>query len=181
MFKTTRAKVIGLSLVGVMALGGAIYATTSLTVGGASASPAIAQATQTATDSQLRSTILDMLRDRMGLTGPDAEKFADQMISRMQNAGAGFDLQAMVDRCARFGDANNANANGRGMMNGSGSVNGRGMMNGSGWANGVTTPSTGASNPGGATPGRPDPQDSSSGFPRGGMMGSGMMGGAGLR
>jgi hypothetical protein len=169
MFKTTRAKVIGLSLVGVMALGGAIYATTALAVGGASASPAIAQATQTAADSQLRSTVLDMLRDRMGLTGPDAERFADQMISRMQNAGAGFDLQAMVDRCARFGDANNANANGRGMMYGRGR------------ANGATTPSAGPSNPSGATPGRPDPQDSGSGFTRGGMKGGGMMRAAGLR
>jgi hypothetical protein len=87
----------------------------------------------------------------------------------MQNAGAGFDLQAMVDRCARFGDANNANANGRGMMYGRGR------------ANGATTPSAGPSNPSGATPGRPDPQDSGSGFTRGGMKGGGMMRAAGLR
>ncbi len=113
MLRMTKITVIGLALVGVVALGGAIYATTALAVGGASASPATAQATQTTTDSQLRATILDMLRDRMGLTGPEAEQFADQMITRMQNAASSSDLQDMVDRCTRF---TNANTEGWGMM-----------------------------------------------------------------
>ena len=155
MLKTTKIKVIGLALVGVVALSGAVYATTSLAVGGASASPATAQATQTTTDSQLRATILDMLQDRMGLTGPEAEQFADQMIARMQSAGPSFDLEAMVDRCTQL---TNANTGGWGMMGGSGpgdysgwgmmDDDDWGMMDGSGPANGAPAPSsTTPSNP----------------------------------
>jgi hypothetical protein len=175
MFKTTKTKIIGLVLDGVVALGGAVYATTALAVHGASASAATApapqaataQVTQTATDSQLRSTILDMLKDHMGLTGSQAETFADQMITRMQNAGVGSNLQAMVNWCTQFIGAD---------TNGTGSVNG-----GLGMMYGTTTPSAGASNPSGAAPSSPGPQDSSSGLVPGGMMGGRMMGALGLR
>ncbi len=122
MLRHTKVKVIGLVLVGVVALGGAVYAATALAPGGASAAPAPAQAAQTVTDSQLRASILDMLKDRMGLNGPDAERFADQMIARMQNANPDFDLQTMVNSCTRF---NNADTNGTDSANG-----GWGMMYG---------------------------------------------------
>ncbi len=95
---------------------------------------------QTAADPQLRASILDMLKDRMGLTGANAEKFADQMIARMQNADPNFDFQAMIDWCNQFngdradGPSGPANGrvpgNGRGMMGGSGSSYGGGMMGG---------------------------------------------------
>ena len=179
MFKTAKRKIISLVLVGVVALGGAVYAATALTVGRASASTAATQATTAATGSQLRSTILDMLRDRMGLTGPEAEKFADQMLARMQNVDTGVDLQDMVDWCTRFSNADNANTSGRGMMNGTGPANGgRGMMNG------TTAPGPAPSDPNDATPSAPGSQDSGSGLTPGGMMGTsgrGMMGTSGLR
>lgn len=169
MFKTTKAKIIGLVLVGVVALGGAVYATTALAVNGASASTPTAQAAQTAAaGSQLRSAVLGMLKNRMGLTGPDAENLADQMIARMQNIDPNFDLQAMVNWCNQF---TGANTNGWGMMGGNGSAySGRGMM-GAG-----TIPSAGSSNPSGASP-----QDSGSGSNPTGIMGGGMMGASGLR
>ena len=133
MLRTTRARVIGLALVGVVALSGAIYATTALAAGGATASPVTARAAQTPTDPQLRASILDMLRERMGLTGPDAERFADQMIARMQNTDPDFDLREMVDRCAGYADGDTQAYGGYGMMNGYGSyggTNGYGMMGG---------------------------------------------------
>jgi hypothetical protein len=138
MFKTLKAKIITLALVGVVALGGAVYLTTALATGGASATPAPVQTTQTATTEQLRSTILEMLNDHMGLTGTEAERLADQMAARMQSAGANIDIQAMIDRCPRFNDNSTAdsgtgdNSSGPGMMNQNGSTYGRGMMNGSG-------------------------------------------------
>jgi hypothetical protein len=142
MFKSTKTKVIGLALVGAVALGGAIYATSAMAAGGATAAPATVvttnQTAQTATDPQLRATILDMLKDRMGLTGADAEKFADQMIARMQSVNPSFDFKAMVNWCSQFIDAN-ANANGRGMMGQNGSAYGRGMM-GAGTAPNSATP-----------------------------------------
>jgi hypothetical protein len=161
MLRHTKAKVIGLVLVGVVALGGAVYAATALAPGGASAAPAPAQAAQTVTDSQLRSSILDMLKDRMGLTGPDAAQFADQMIARMQGANPGFDLQTMVNSCTRY--------------------KGWGMMHGNDPANGAPTPGTGSPDPSSATPSSPGPQNGGWGMMNGPGKGSvnggrGMMG-----
>jgi hypothetical protein len=132
MFRSTKTKIAGLALVGLVALGGAIYATTALAGSGATAFPAPAVATQTAVDPQLRASVLDMLKDRMGLTGAEAEKFADQMIARMQSINPNFDLNDMVNRCNQFNDAN---GNGRGMMGGNGPAY-RGMMGGNGSAYG---------------------------------------------
>jgi hypothetical protein len=176
MLRTTEARVIGLALVGVVALGGAVYAATALATGGASAAPAPAQAAQTVTDPQLRASILDMLKDRMGLTGPDAEQFADQMIARMQNANPDLDVQNMVNRCAQF---NNADTNAAGPTNG-----GWGMMYGDDPANGATTPSTGSPDPGSAAPSSPGPQNGGWGMMNGPRTGSanggrGMMSGSG--
>ena len=145
MFKSTKTKVIGLALVGAVAIGG-VYATTAFAAGGATAAPAVtttqtAQTAQTATDPQLRASILDMLKDRMGLTGADAEKFADQMIARMQSVNPNFDFKAMVNWCSQY---IGANANGRGMMGANGAVYGRGMMGTGTTLNGAT--------PQGATP-----------------------------
>ena len=138
MFKTFKAKIITLALVCVLALGGAVYLTTVLAAGGASAAPAQAQANQTANTGQLRANILEMLQDRMGITGTEAETLADQMVARMQNAGSNVDIQSMIDRCPRLNDNSAAgsgtgnNIYGPGMMNQNGSTYGRGMMNGSG-------------------------------------------------
>lgn len=139
MFKTFKAKIITLALVGVLALGGAVYLTTVLTAGGASAAPAPIQTPQTGTTDQLRSTVLEMVKDHMGLTSTEAEIFADQMVARMQSAGANFDIQSMIDLCPRFDDNSAAgsgtgdNTYGPGMMNGSGTSGygyGNGMMGG---------------------------------------------------
>jgi hypothetical protein len=212
MFKSTKTKIIGLTLVGAMAVSGAVYATSALAGGGATAAPAtlvttnqtapVALTTQTVTDPQLRATILEMLKDRMGLTAAGAEKFADQMIARMQSVNPNFDLKAMVNWCSKFIDAN---ANGRGMMGGNGSAYGRGMM-GTGTApNGATpqgaTPNgtnRGYCNPGSASGGASSSASSTAVRPavgpavgsssgRRGMMGGGssnapqgMMGGRGM-
>jgi hypothetical protein len=162
MFKSAKTKVIALVAVGIVALGGATYATTALATGGAAAAPATAVTAQTAVDPQLRANILEMLKDRMGLTGANAETFADQMIARMQSINPNFDLQAMVNWCNQFVGAN---TNRSGMMGANGSTYGRGMMDGS------TIPDRGSSGPSSA-----GPQSSNSGFtPRG------MMGASGLR
>lgn len=126
MFRTTKTKVITLVAVGVVALGGATYATTALAVGGATAAPATVVTAQTAADPQLRASILEMLKDRMGLTGANAETFADQMIARMQGIEPNFDLQAMVNWCNQYTGANTP----RGMTGGG--MMGGGMMGTSG-------------------------------------------------
>jgi hypothetical protein len=136
MLKTFKAKIITLALVGVVALGGAVYLTAALATGGASAAAAPVQTTQTATTEQLRATVLEMIKDHMGLTGPEAETLADQMVARMQSAGANSDIQSMIDRCPRFNDSNATgsgtgdNTYGPGMMDQNGSTYGRGMMGG---------------------------------------------------
>ncbi|MFH1264323.1 MAG: hypothetical protein ABIK89_01250 [Planctomycetota bacterium] len=124
MFKPRKTMIIGLALVGAVAMGGAIYATTALAAGGASASAA-AQAVQTPNGAQLRSTVLDMLTNRMGLTGPEAERFADEMIARMQNVDQDFDFQAMIDRCNEYVTDDDHDFD---MMDGD-----WGMMDGAGW------------------------------------------------
>ncbi len=91
----------------------------------------------------------------MGLTGANAEKFADQMIDGMQNADPDFDFQAMIDWCNQSAGTN---------------TKGWGMMGGG------TIPNAGSSNPSGTSP-----RDSGSGFTPRGMMGGGMMGTSGLR
>jgi hypothetical protein len=172
MFKSTRSKVIGLSLAAIVTLGGAVYGGTAIaggvsaasSVSAAAAQPGIAQPaalTQTtqATDAaQLRAAILDMLKDRMGITGTPAEQIADQMIARMQSAGVKGNLQNMLDWCNQYWDSNgNGGTYPRGMMGGTGGYYGCPGLNG-------TTPSGTAPNsaaPGSAAPG---------GITRGGMM-----------
>ena len=139
MFKKTRTKIVALGVAGALVLGAAVYVTAALVTGDASAAPATnaiaaAQPAGTPDQAQLRAAVLEMLKDRMGLTGSQAEAFADQMIARMQQAFPNLDLQAMIDRCNRFFDGGTAGsvAPRRGMMNG-----GSGMMN---WATPQATP-----------------------------------------
>jgi hypothetical protein len=103
MFRTTKTKIVTIALVGAVALGGAIYATTAWATGGANAAPSPASVSQTADQAQLRASALEMLKDRMGITGPEAERLADQMIAAMGNLNPGFDLQDMFDWCAGNG------------------------------------------------------------------------------
>lgn len=170
MFKATRTKVIGLSLVAFVALGGAIYATTAWAAGGASASAAPAQATPTTEAWPLGSSLLDMLEEHMGLSGVDAEDFADDMIAHMQKIDADLDLQEMVDWCTRYAAAGTYS---RGMMNGTArGYGGWGMMGGT--TPTTPTPNTGPSDQSAPSPNRPGSQDGNSdltpGVTPGGMM-----------
>jgi hypothetical protein len=169
MFKSTKTKVIALALVGVVALGGAIYTTTALAAGGATASPATSATTQTTVDQQLRASVLEMLKDRMGLTGANAEQFADQMIARMQSANPNLGLKSMINWCNQFigQDTNGATYGGRNMMGGA--TNPNAVQNG-----GYCNPSGTGPQAGGQTSG-------SSYGPRGaaGGNGYGMMGSSG--
>lgn len=150
MFRTTKAKIIGLiglSLVVIVALAGVAYTATAL-AGGASASAATTQRAslvqtagtqaQTYDEADLRAAIIDMLEDRMGLTGAQAEEWADQMIARMQSAGVADDWQGMLNWCSGYWNdragqsAPSGNTNGYaggGMMGG---YYGGGMMGGYG-------------------------------------------------
>ena len=140
MFKTFKAKIITLALVGALALGGAIYLTTVVVGGVASAAPGPFRAAQTTDTAQLRATVLEMMEDHMGLTGAEAETLADQMVARMQGRGADVDIQAMFDLCPRLNDdgalGSDSGDYGPGMMNQNvnqnGSTCGPGATNGSG-------------------------------------------------
>jgi hypothetical protein len=140
MLKTLKAKIITLALVGTLAVGGAVYLTSVVVAGVASAAPAPVQTTQTANTAQLRAAVLEMMEDHMGLTGTEAATLADQMVARMQSAGADVDIQAMIDSCPRLNDDGAAGSDssnyGPGMMNQNlnqnGSTRGRGALNGSG-------------------------------------------------
>jgi hypothetical protein len=139
MFKTKKTRVIGLALVTALILVGAVYATAAWaapnpTGTSTAATTAGTTSTATATDTaQLRATILEMLKDHMGLTGADAEKWADQMISRMQQC-QGDDFSTMIEQCEQYMDGaapgQGACGSGRGGMMGG---NGNGMMGGARW------------------------------------------------
>lgn len=126
MFRTTRTRVIGLALVGAVALSGGIYATTALAAGGPSAQTAATQVGLTGPE--WRSAMLDMLEDHMGITGGEAEEFADEMFEHMQGIADDTDIQEMVDWCTQRADDGEF---GPGMMNGYGwGYGGWGMMDG---------------------------------------------------
>jgi hypothetical protein len=138
MFKAKKTRVIGLVLVAALILVGAVYATaawaapnpTDTSAATTAAGPA---STATAADTaQLRATILEMVEDHMGLTGADAEKWADQMISRMQQCQGGTDLATMVERCEQYMDGTTAGQGACGSGRG-GMMNGNGMMGGARW------------------------------------------------
>ncbi|MCL5734222.1 MAG: hypothetical protein M1274_01305 [Actinobacteria bacterium] len=150
MFKTKRTRIIGLALVGLLALSGGIYATTAALAGGASAYTPTTAADPTNTN--WRSAMTDMMEDHMGLTEAQADAFVNQMAGYMQGAGGNFDTQKMVDQCTQ----NLTNGN-----------YGPGMMGG------ARTPGAGPSGPNVTPPG-----SGSTGFGMmGGGSGYGMMGG----
>jgi hypothetical protein len=115
MFTKTRTMIIGLALVGVVVVAGAVYGATAWAAG-PPASTATSQATQTVSEAQ-RAAILDMIKDHMGLTGAEAEILADQMIAR----------------CGGLSGNDSTGNGGWGMMDGSG-----GCLNGANGANGST-------------------------------------------
>jgi hypothetical protein len=130
MFQSTRSKMIAVAVIAVLVVAGGIYATASLITGTASAetttvppvattaTPAGGAATTTtqpvsaADQEKLRAAILDMIKDRMGWTGADAEAFADQMLQRMENVNPNFDYQSMLNWCGQFFDENGTTPNG---------------------------------------------------------------------
>jgi|WetSurMetagenome_2_1015567.scaffolds.fasta_scaffold21569_3 hypothetical protein len=121
MFKAKKTRVIGLVLVAALILVGAVYATTAWAAPNptttATAAAAGTTSTATATDTaQLRAAILEMLEDHMGLTGADAEKWADQMI----------------ERCEQYMDGTAPGQGACGAGRG-GMMNGNGMMGGARW------------------------------------------------
>jgi hypothetical protein len=123
--------------VGIATLGAVTYGTFSLATHNASAFSGIApgaagrsaaplskseQAVSAAQEQELRASILKMLDEHMGLTGPDAEKLAATMAAHMQGATQGADIAEMMKSCLQ---AENRMMNyGNGMMN-----DGTGMMN----------------------------------------------------
>ncbi len=161
MFGRSRRRIVILALVGVIVLGsGVFYAATALAGGAPAATSAwqsvaattgASQATtvttqaptgtnQGPTDAQLRATILDMIKDHMGLTGAQAERLADQMLQRMKSVGGTANLQNMLAWCSRYLDGLQNGTSGTG-PNGAG----RGMMGRTGgwgcggWSSGPST------------------------------------------
>jgi hypothetical protein len=151
MFKTRKIRVIGLVVVAALVLIGGVYGTAAWAAPGPSTTGTTTQTATTADQAQLRAAILEMIKDHMGLTGAEAEQWADRMLSRMQNAGwDSTDLQAMIDRCEQYMDGN-GNTDGYGYGSGAcgagtgtGMMGGRGMMgSGAGMMGGAYGPGTG--------------------------------------
>ena len=99
------------------------------------ATPAAATVADQAVDPALRDRMREMLKERMGLTGPEADKLVDSMAEHMQ-AVHGDQAGAMLDQCGAQSDTGTSGKTGgvtgsttwNGMMGASGG----GMMGGSG-------------------------------------------------
>jgi len=99
------------------------------------ATPAAATVADQAVDPALRDRMREMLKERMGLTGPEADKLVDSMAEHMQ-AVHGDQAGAMLDQCGAQSDTGTSGKTGgvtgstdwNGMMGTSGSN----MMGGSG-------------------------------------------------
>jgi len=99
------------------------------------ATPAAATVANQAVDPALRDRMREMLKERMGLTGPEADKLVDSMAEHMQ-AVHGDQAGAMLDQCGAQSDTGTSGKTGgvtgstnwNGMMG----VSGGGMMGGSG-------------------------------------------------
>src|SRR5450759_5691197 len=63
------------------------------------AAPAVATVATQAVDPALKDRVREMLKERMGLTGPEADKLVDSMAEHMQ-AVHGDQAGAMLDQCA---------------------------------------------------------------------------------
>jgi hypothetical protein len=91
------------------------------------ATPAAAISPTTSVDPAFKETMREMLKERMGLTGPEADKLVDSMAQHMQ-AVHGDQAGAMLDQCSAQSDTGSA----RGTRGASGSTDWNGMMGTSG-------------------------------------------------
>jgi hypothetical protein len=91
------------------------------------AAPAVATVATQAVDPALKDRMREMLKERMGLTGPEADKLVDSMAEHMQ-AVHGDQAGAMLDQCAAQSDTGTSN----GISGAPGSTDWNGMMGGSG-------------------------------------------------
>jgi hypothetical protein len=163
MLRRTKITITALTFAGAVIVGGGIYGFTAATDHSMAAPAATTtQSNDTQSTQELRTQILDMLEDHMGLTGTEAEKLADTMAQRMQQAGHA-DVADMIKQCVdnggtgmmgdsgmmggadgtgMMGDSDGSGmmggADGSGMMGGAGDTNGSGMMNGGNMMNGAT-------------------------------------------
>jgi hypothetical protein len=78
-------------------------------------------------DPDFKDQMREMLKERMGLTGPEADKLVDSMAEHMQ-AVHGDQADAMLGQCAAQGDTGST----RGTRGAPGSTDWSGMMGGSG-------------------------------------------------
>jgi len=91
------------------------------------ATPAAATVADQAVDPALRDRMREMLKERMGLTGPEADKLVDSMAEHMQ-AVHGDQAGAMLDQCGAQSDTGTSGKTG-GVT---GSTDWNGMMGTSG-------------------------------------------------
>ena len=91
------------------------------------ATPAVATVANQAVDPALRDRMREMLKERMGLTGPEADKLVDSMAEHMQ-AVHGDQAGAMLDQCGAQSDTGTSGKTG-GVT---GSTDWNGMMGTSG-------------------------------------------------
>lgn len=91
------------------------------------ATPAAATVANQAVDPALRDRMREMLKERMGLTGPEADKLVDSMAEHMQ-AVHGDQAGAMLDQCGAQSDTGTSGKTG-GVT---GSTDWNGMMGTSG-------------------------------------------------
>jgi len=90
------------------------------------AAPAVATLPTTSVDPALKNRMREMLKERMGLTGPEADKLVDSMAEHMQ-AVHGDQAGAMLDQCVAQSDIGST----RGTRGAPGSTDWSGMMGGS--------------------------------------------------
>ncbi len=114
MTRKRKSRVMGLVLAGALILAGAIYTTAAWAAPWGPAAEAPAQTQPAASDAELRAAILDMIEDHMGLTGADAEQWADRMLERMRDRNPDFDYGAMIEQCEERMDDYQAGVDGGG-------------------------------------------------------------------
>ena len=89
--------------------------------------PSVATVATKGVDPALKDRMREMLKERMGLTGPEADKLVDSMAEHMQ-AVHGAQAGAMLDQCAAQSDTGTSS----GTPGAPGSTDWSGMMGGSG-------------------------------------------------
>ena len=153
-----RTAIVALAIAAVTAVSGGTYAVSGLTGETRAAPPAVQSTvseavattvatagTSSATDSnqsqELRTQILDMLGDHMGITGPEADELASTMAELMQKNG-NTNAADMVKKCTETAGQMMGNSE---MMGGGGQMMGAGgMMNDASPSPSATTDSASA-------------------------------------